>query len=133
MMMIIEKNQRAVLAHWTYNREEWRIFTRWNKIRHGRLNYLVYYFFKRKEAAIPEVTITGQNIWIDDAVESFNDINRHLNKISILDAGNLNILEITFSVLKNGIKKSGEISVPVPKGKLMEAIQLQERLINQRG
>jgi hypothetical protein len=126
----MEKNQRAVLAHWTYNREEWVSFIRWHKLRRGRLYYLIYYFLPKKKAAIPEVTITMQNIWIDDAVESFNDVDRHLKHISLHEAGTLNILEITYVVLKDGLKRLGEIKVPVPKGKLMEAIQVQESLVN---
>ena len=130
MLMRIEQNQRIALAHWTYNREEWKSFIRWDKLRRGRLWYVVYYFLGKKETTIPEITITNKKIWIGNAVESFNDINKQIKRITINDMGDLNILEITYSILKNGISKSEEIRVPVPKGKLKEAIQVQESILD---
>ena len=127
--MEIEQNQRAVLAHWTYNSEEWNSFIGWNKLGWGRLNYIFYYLFGKKETTIPEITITRQKIWINDAVESFSDIDRYVKRVAITDAGKFNLLEITYSILVGGKNVSDEIRIPVPKGKLKEAIQLQEKLI----
>lgn len=130
MLMRIEQNQRIVLAHWTYNCEEWRNFIRWDKLRRGRLWYVVYYFLGKKETTIPEITITNKKIWIGNSVESFNDINKQIKRINIRDAGKLNVLEITYSIFNNGITKTDEILIPVPKGKLKEAIQVQENILD---
>jgi len=129
MLMRNEQNQRIVLAHWTYNREEWRNFIRWDKLRRGRFWYVVYYFLKEKETTIPEITIANKKIWIGNSVESFNDINKQIKRINIRDAGKLNVLEITYS-FNNGITKTDEILIPVPKGKLKEAIQVQESILD---
>jgi len=48
----------------------------------------------------------------------------------IRDAGKLNVLEITYSIFNNGITKTDEILIPVPKGKLKEAIQVQESILD---
>jgi hypothetical protein len=130
MQMNIEQNQQTVLAHWTYTPKEWKYFIRWNKLRHGAFRYLVYYLLGKKEITIPEITITNQKIWTDHAVESFSDINHQVQKVIITDAGKMNLLHITYSVLKDGMTDLEDIRVPVPKGKLKEAIQVRERLMS---
>jgi len=87
MLMRNEQNQRIVLAHWTYNREEWKNFIRWDKMRRGALWYVVYYFSGKKETTIPQITITNKKIWIGNSVESFNDINKQIKRINIRDQG----------------------------------------------
>ena len=131
--MGIEQKQTLVLAHWTYKREEWNGFIRWKKMRRGWLNFLLYYFFGKKQSTIPEITITNQKVWTNDTGETFSDIKRQVRRIHIRDTGKLNILEITYSVFNNGMTTSDEIFVPVPKGKLKEAIQLQENLFANSG
>ncbi len=128
--MEIEQNQSTILVHWTYNREEWKAYIRWTKRRRGSVRYMIYYLFEKKQTAIPEITITRQKIWVDDAVESFSDINKYVKRVGIVNAGQLNILEIVYSTLLNGETASDEIRIPIPKGKLREAIELQEKLIH---
>ncbi len=129
MLMGNEQNQRGVLVHWNYSVEEWKSFTRWTKLSRGRLHYFFYYWFGKKHPVIPEITITNQKIWRGDTGESFSDVNRHIKRINIRDTGKLNILEITYMVYKNGLSASVEIQLPIPKGKLKEAISIQERLM----
>lgn len=42
----------------------------------------------------------------------------------------LTVLEITYSIFNNGITKTDEILIPVPKGKSKEAIQVQESILD---
>lgn len=129
MPMGIEQNQGVVLAHWNYSRQEWNSFIRCRRLRRGRLHYILFYFFGRTDGSIPDITITAQKVWTGDNAESFSDVNRYIKRININDTGKINILEISYTILKNGIQVPEEILVPVPKGKLKEAIQVQEKLI----
>ncbi|HTD94187.1 MAG TPA: hypothetical protein VK644_10260, partial [Chitinophagaceae bacterium] len=93
---------------------------------------IIYSFFVRvfpqRRFVVPEITITGMKIWIGNDAESFMDQNHQLKRIRIRDAGNLNILEIAYERINGRTKKRYEIRIPVPKGKLREAIEVQESL-----
>ena len=58
--------------------------------------------------------------------------NLWLGKITVNDAGNFNVLEITYCWNRGKGKAFNEIKVPIPKGSLKEAIFLQEKLMNEK-
>ena len=111
-----------VLAHWTYTRDEWKAFQKWKVSRKGLLHYAFHWLKARKPA--PEIRITPERIWTNDVHEPFHDGDRRFRAIQIHDAGTLNIMEISY---ENGVD-SNEIRIPIPKGKLREAIAVQEQL-----
>jgi hypothetical protein len=129
MPVVNPQNEATILAHWHYTRLEWKCFIRYSMRSRGRLRYIRYYLFGPGCTVIPEITITGQKVWTGDAAVSFNDVNRYIKRICIHDSGKINILEITYAILENGNTHSGEIVIPIPKGKLKEAIQVQENLV----
>ena len=77
---------------------------------------------------VPDITITHQKIWIGDEAEAFNDVNREVKNAVITDVGNLNVLTISYVVLNNGQKNHYEIKVPIPTGKLREAMKVSDTL-----
>ena len=117
-------DENIVLVHWAYSREEWRAFVRWKQKRTGILHYVLCRLLPGYEPKSPEIRITHKKIWFNEQPVNFNDQERQLKRVNIKDAGNMNIMEITYE----GRGGATEIRVPVPKGKLREAITLQERL-----
>ena len=116
------------MAHWTYTREEWKNFVRWTKKRKSLLHYLLHFFSPKQSKQTPEVRITPERVWIGDAHQHFSSEEHRLKRIDIRDEGKLNILEITYEWAKRKIPGLDEIRVPVPKGKLREAIEVEEKL-----
>jgi hypothetical protein len=126
--MRVLQDLHTILAHWMYTREEWECFLRWHKARKGIVHSFFFRVFPQRRFVVPEITITGMKIWIGNDVESFMDQNRQLKCIRIRDAGSLNILEIAYERINGNTKKRREIRIPIPKGKLREAIEVQESL-----
>lgn len=119
-----------ILAHWTYTREEWKNFMRWTQRKKSFFHYIWHLLAPGKQRQTPEVRITREQVWIGEGQQHFRSEEHNLKAISIRNEGNLNIMEITFE--QNSRKPGGlnEIRVPVPKGKLREAIAIQDKIIN---
>lgn len=126
--MRVIQDQRAVLAHWVYTNDEWKLFNRWKKLRKGYLYYWFSRFSRQMRDELPEITITGQKVWTNDSAEPFMDNQHKLRRVNIRDTGQLNILEITYERLHGGRSKYREIRIPVPRGKLKEAIEVHDCL-----
>ncbi len=114
-----------LLAQWNYTKEEWKKFQKWKQKERGFISYLFYWLNPLKERKCPEVRITADRVWTNNFHEPFQNSTRQFRHITIREAGNINVLEIYFE-LKN---KVCDIIIPIPKGKLREAIELQERLL----
>jgi hypothetical protein len=121
-------DEKMIIAHWTYNREEWRAFLKWKVLRKGPLHYILHWLRPARHKRVPEVRITHGKVWINDTHEPFHDEERRFRNISIHDAGKLNIMEIRY---EQG-DLSSEIRILIPKGKLREAIRVQDELMNNR-
>ncbi|MFC0771420.1 hypothetical protein [Terrimonas alba] len=126
--MELIQNQPIVLAHWTYNEGEWRNFIKWEKNCQSWFHLAGHYLFGKKKIEVPDITITSQKVWIGDEVETFNDVDRQLKKVLVTDAGDMNVLTISYVILNNGQRSHREIKIPVPLRKLREAIHLTEKL-----
>jgi hypothetical protein len=123
------KQEPAILAHWTYTREEWRTFQRWTRKKKSWLHFLLHFLTPGKSQA-PEVKISQERLSIGEGQHPFNTAENILKRVEIRDAGRLNVMEIT--VERNNTAHTGlhEISIPVPKGKLREAIVVQEKMVS---
>lgn len=110
------------LVKWSYTSREWRQFYYWKA---GNQNILmqIYSFFRalwiKKNT---EVKITSNNVWVNNSPEPFQNSTRRLREIIIREEGKINVMEICYD---HG-NKAGAITIPVPKGKLREAIEVQE-------
>ncbi len=114
------------LTRWNYTKEEWKNFLHWKTRKKG----LIFLLFRRlrpiKARHVPEIKITTDTVWINNAQESFQDNQRQYREINIREAGNINILEISYEHA-NRIRG---IKIPIPRGKLREAFEVQQRLDN---
>lgn len=114
------------LARWTYTKEEWKAFLRSSKKKDNIFNYAMHLFLAKTMKSAPIVSITPERISIGNNHQHFNSAKHRLRQIDLRDEGVINVLAITYD-RKGSIY---EIKIPVPKGKLKEAIEVQERLIN---
>jgi hypothetical protein len=114
------------LIHWTYTRDEWKAFVRCTKKKRG-LFYLAADIFLPRKKNVPEILVTPQKVYIGDNQVHFNNAHRTLERVHIRDEGPINIIVITYRD-ENSRKRLQEISFPVPKGKLKEAIELEQGL-----
>jgi hypothetical protein len=92
------------------------------------LNLLYFLFHKNKD--VPSIEFNGRWIKISDKQRYFNGPVTELRRVDIYDKGLMNIMNITYENINNN--HLSEISIPIPKGKLKEAIDAHERLMNNR-
>jgi len=127
--MSLVKDTRKVLVHWIYTPEEWKLFRRWERSRLGWLRYLVSRFHPASSSDMAEVTITRDQVAFNGKGELFAGASRKLRRVHLRESGNINILEIFYQFGTGGTRV---IRVPVPRGRLLQAIEVQECLsVNQ--
>lgn len=128
-----QQNDPAALIRWNYTRDEWKKFQRWKIRRKGFFRYLFHRLSAARNQVTPEITITPGRVLIGNTQESFDGARREIRRVNIREAGTINIMEIAYRGLDAAGSGSGEIHIPVPRGKLKEAIQVQEKLMEKRG
>jgi len=110
------------LVNWSYSAQEWQQFQKWKAGKAHLFLQLLHFLKKSAPGKSSFVQITKDHVWINNSAEPFQNSTRSLRDILIREAGNINVMEISY---ENG-KKTGAITVPVPKGKLKEAIEVQQ-------
>jgi hypothetical protein len=123
-----KQDETAALVHWTYSRDEWKTFVRWKTRKKGFFHFLLHLLSLKKSHKTPGIIITPNRVSIDNNHEPFLGESRQLKRINIRDTGEMNVMEIGYEISRAKGAISQEIHIPVPKGKLREAIEVQERL-----
>ncbi len=113
------------LTRWNYTKEEWKHFLHWKTREKGILFFLFSRLRPVKNKHVPEVRIMADRVWINNTHEPFQNSSRQFREILIRKAGQVNVLEISYEQ-SNRIHG---IRVPIPKGKLKEAFEIQDRLM----
>lgn len=119
-----------ILAHWTYSKQEWKAFVRSERKQKGIISYMMYLLFSVTAKKIPEIKITPELVCIGANQQYFSSGRHYLTEINIREEGIINIIEITYQYTNAASRKRGEIVIPVPKGKLREAFEVEERLLS---
>lgn len=114
-----------ILARWNYTPDEWRCFRNWKTRKAGLFFYLLHWLRPPKNRRIPEIRIMPDRVWVNNSHEPFQNSQRRFMEIHIVETRRLHILEINYEFEK----KIREINVPIPRGKLREALEVQERLL----
>ncbi len=110
--------------NWCYESAEWNRFVKWELFKKGGL-YLLTSFVRTFLPAEPkEVKISQDAVQIGVKSHTFHTKNRVFQTADIYDAGAMHILEICYKEKEI----YGVIRIPVPKGKLKDAIMLENRL-----
>lgn len=117
--------QDEILAHWIYTKEEWQRYVKWKLMRKSWLHYFFHLMRPGKKRFHTEVKIGPSSVWTNELHEPFDEQNRRFRKILIHEAGNMNIMEISYE----NPQGTSQIRIPIPKGKLREAIALQEKMV----
>ncbi len=123
--MRVIRNTGTVLAHWVYTREEWKLFLQWERRRMGWFRYLLRQLMDPDRKPLPEITITGESVTLNQQKLLFNRDNHQLRRVHLRETGTVNILEIMYQKVPNVVKV---IRIPVPKGELRNAMLVQECL-----
>ena len=118
-----------LLTRWNYSKEEWQHFLHWKNRKNGILFFLVHRLRPARQQKVPEVRIMADRVWINDEHQPFQNSNRQFREINIREAGRVNILEISYEQFN----RICDIRVPIPRGKLREAFEVQERLLLDNG
>lgn len=120
------------LVCWNYTKEEWKNFLHCKSKSKGFLFFLFQRLRTLKMQHVPEIRITPDRVWINNAHEPFQNYQRRFREIHIRDTGSIYVMEIKYVRMDSSGEKGSrlcEIKVPIPKGKLREAFEIQERLI----
>ena len=115
------------IVRWIYTKEEWQHFEKWSAKHKGILNYLWYSLFSKDKHG-QTVEFNGQWIKISDKLKYFNGPVTELRRVDIYEKGQINIMNITYANITTN--QLSEISIPIPKGKLKEAIDAHEKLMD---
>jgi hypothetical protein len=121
-----QKDEATALVHWTYSSDEWKNFMRWKKRKRGLIHFLLHLLGSGPQ--IPVTTISTNNVSIGNVQEFFYGNNLQLLRVIIRDAGDMNIMEIAYRRMDHESSGRNEIHVLVPRGRLKEAIGVEEQL-----
>jgi len=124
------KDEATALVHWTYSHDEWKNFTRWKKRKKGFFHYLFYLL--GSASTTPGITISTSSVSVDNTSETFQGDDRRLQRVIIRDVGDMNIMEIYYKRMDMESSGRNEIHILVPKGRLKEAIGVEEQLNKMR-
>ena len=116
---------------WIYTKDEWQRFEKWNARRKGVVDYLWHFFFHKQNQHVQSVELTEQSVTIADKKKYFSGPVTELRRVEIHDNKEFNVMIITYEIVSK--KQLTEIRLPIPKGKLKEAIDAQEKLMRVRG
>ena len=117
-----------ILAQWTYTKEEWKAFLQSTRKGNSLFGGLLHFLLSKIRKTAPVVRITPEMIWIGNDQQYFSSGRHTLTTVTIAEAGSVNIMAIRYAI-KDGRPGSGhEIKIPVPKGKLKEAIEVEKKL-----
>jgi hypothetical protein len=116
---------------WIYTQEEWRRFERWNARRKGVVECVWYFLFHKENQHVQSVELTEQSVTIADKRKYFIGPVTELRRVEIYDKKDFNVMIITYEIVSKN--QLNEIRLPIPKGKLKEAIDAQEKLMAARG
>ncbi|MBS1621055.1 MAG: hypothetical protein JST10_05040 [Bacteroidetes bacterium] len=122
------RNVKAEQVHWVYSPEEWKIFQQKENGRNSLVKRLFSFFYKRKQRDIPEVYITPEEVTIGERNYFLGTGNDVFKRVNIIDSGLVNIMVIHYRSSNSTSGNLNEIRILVPKGKLKEAIRVQDFL-----
>jgi hypothetical protein len=91
-------------------------------------NYICYWRSKWKGKKLPEVQITDCMAMMNSKPVPFRNSNCLLRTVEVKEYKTINILEITYEKSTRRGMVFDELRIPVPKGKLREAVEVQGSL-----
>lgn len=127
-MKQIPKPPESIAVHWTYSPDEWSNFLKKHSRKQGFFVSISRLLFGSLRRKAPAVFISPEKIVIGTQCRHFNNHRTFIKTVDLRDQGGVNILSIKFAVGESA-PTADEIVVPVPRGKLKEAIRLQENLL----
>lgn len=127
LMQETKTTAENMIARWVYLPEEWRQFRLWQARKKGWIAGLLYKLRSNGKKEMTVVTIGPSEVMINDELLSISVSGKERRRVDIRDAGGMNILCICND---SDLNRRVSIQVPVPKGKLREAVEVQRLLEN---
>lgn len=124
MRMKITVKNDSWLTYWFYDRSEWKSFVRWELFRKGGIHFFRSFLMLLLPVKSEVIKISRGAVLIGAKLHRFHAGNRVFQTADIYDAGPMHILEICYKEKET----YGVIRIPVPKGKLKEAVMLEKQL-----
>jgi hypothetical protein len=90
--------------------------------------YIRLHTLKWKGVKMPEITITSGIATVNGKSTIFHGDDKWLRKVDIKEVNNLNILEFIYEWRAETGVSFDELRIPVPKGRLREAVEALDRL-----
>lgn len=125
LMQETKTTAEDMIARWVYLPEEWRQFRLWQARKKGWLPGILCKLKSCRNKEMAVVTIGPSEVMINNERLSISVTGRQKRRVDIRDAGKMNILCICNDDTSN---HGHSIQVPVPKGKLREAVEVLRRL-----
>lgn len=126
MRMKIPGKNEHWLANWFYDNSEWRRFVRWELFKSGGIHLLRSVKMLIFPVNSRVIKISQGTVLIGEKLHPFHAGNRVFQTADIYEAGPMHILEICYKEKEI----YGVIRIPVPKGRLKEAVMLEKQLRN---
>lgn len=96
---------------------------------YGAAKYFIRtWMSKWKGSKVPEIIIADDTAIVNGKSTVFHGNGKFLRKVDVKENSNINIVEITFERLTRNGSIFEAITIPVPRGRLREAMELQECL-----
>jgi hypothetical protein len=127
--MDLKGHNTAEYVRWTYTRKEWSEFLHasgWKKRWPHIMKKIMARFHKR-----PAVLISTERLSIGGVHYGFSSSKNRLRNIDLREEGSVHVLSFEYENLHEAAELWKEVKVPVPRGKLREAIGIQNRIMPQ--
>ena len=125
LMQETKTTAKIMIARWVYLPEEWRQFRLWQARKKGWIAGLLYKLRSKGKKEMTVVIIGPSEVMINDERLSISVTGKERRRVDIRDAGEMNILCICND---SDLNRRVSIQVPVPKGKLKEAVEVLRQL-----
>ncbi len=125
MRMKIPLKNDGWQINWSYESTEWKRFEKWELFRKGGIHLLKFLGMLLLPGKPKEVKISQDEVRIGRKSYPFHTDRCEFQTADIYDVGAMHILEICYKEKEI----YGVIRIPVPKGKLKDAIMLEKNLI----
>lgn len=122
-------SENRLLVQWEYSYDEWRRFQKWKSRKKGMFHYFSNLFRSGSRVKSHYISVNTGSVSIDGMIEPFAGRDLELRTVNISEIRNMNVMEIRVHHQQHGAR---EISFPIPRGRLKEAVGLEERLNQMR-
>ena len=95
--------------------------------------FITQVLFKWAKRSANQVLVDENAVVVNGRTTFFQGHDVQLCKVDIIEVNRINMLELVYEKKRGQLRRSNELRIPIPKGKLLEAIKLLDCLNLQNG